>query len=159
MRMGITGHRGLTAPTEKLVRDALSSEVRRHAPNELVAVSCLSDGPDTWLAEAVLEHGGRLEAVIPALGFRAALPHAHHAAYDALFRRAAEVHATGLTACDAQAHTAAGELLVKLSDRLLAVWDGEESEQGEGGPSDVVTYAQDAGVPVRAVWPNGSARS
>ncbi|MFI5757483.1 hypothetical protein [Streptomyces sp. NPDC051569] len=63
MRLGISGHRGLPEASEKLVRAALGAVVERYDAGSLVGVRCLAEGPDTWFAEAVLDHGGRVEAV------------------------------------------------------------------------------------------------
>lgn len=67
MRLGITGHRGLPEEVADLVRQPLHAELQACAPAELVGVSCVADGPDAWFAEEVLNRGGRLEVVIPAL--------------------------------------------------------------------------------------------
>ncbi|GGV03567.1 hypothetical protein GCM10010211_83490 [Streptomyces albospinus] len=48
--------------------------MRQWQPSELTAVSCNADGPDSWLAEAVLQYGGRLEVVVPAREYRADTP-------------------------------------------------------------------------------------
>lgn len=157
MRLGITGHRGLPAATERLVRDALLREIQRHTPDELVGVSCIADGPDAWMAQDVLEHGGQLEIVVPASGYRDSLPTEHHETYDALLRRAREVHATGLQTSNSQAHMAGSEILIGLVDELLAVWDGKPA-RGYGGTADVVAYAERTGVPVRVIWPEGATR-
>ncbi|MEU1409843.1 hypothetical protein ABZ471_48015, partial [Streptomyces sp. NPDC005728] len=66
MRVGITGHRGLSSEVEAQVRGLLDQAVKSHDPAELVGVSCIADGPDSWFAEAVLSVGGRIEVVIPA---------------------------------------------------------------------------------------------
>ncbi|GAB2600674.1 hypothetical protein GCM10027168_37250 [Streptomyces capparidis] len=157
MRVGITGHRGLGEETEHLVRRALREEVERHRPNDLVGVSCLADGPDSWFAELVLAHGGRLEAVVPAHEYRQGLPKQHHATYDTLLHRAVEVHSTGLVTSDSQAHMAGSEILVGLVDELIAVWDGQPA-RGYGGTADVVAHARRTGVPVRVIWPERARR-
>ncbi|MFG2222777.1 hypothetical protein [Streptomyces sp. NPDC048644] len=41
--------------------------------DDLCGVSCIADGPDAWFAEAVLDHGGRLEVVVPAEEYRVGL--------------------------------------------------------------------------------------
>ncbi|QMU70238.1 hypothetical protein [Streptacidiphilus sp. P02-A3a] len=158
MRVGITGHRGLTAEVEEQVRQLLATAIDGYVAGELVAVSCIADGPDSWFAQAALDHGGRLEAVIPAEEYRDSLPDWHHPVYDALLVRAAEVHHTGLTASDSNAHMAGSEVLVGLADELLAVWDGKPAG-GYGGTADVVAYAERMGVPVRVLWPQGATRS
>lgn len=157
MRVGITGHRGLSKDVEDQVRAALRAEVELYDPRELVAVSCIADGPDTWFAQAVLDHGGRVEVVIPAAAYRDGLPTEHHADYDALLSVAAEVHPTGLEESNSEAHMAGSEILVGLVDELLAVWDGQPA-RGYGGTADVVAYSRRNGVPVRVLWPEGATR-
>ncbi|WP_326615636.1 hypothetical protein OG863_00135 [Streptomyces decoyicus] len=157
MRVGITGHRGLDQDVERQVRRRLQTAVRRWEPAELIAVSCIADGPDSWLAEAVLEHGGRLEVVVPAREYRESLPSWHHPVYDALRQKAIDIHETGLTVSDSFAHMAGSEILVGLADELLAVWDGQPA-RGHGGTADVVAYAERTGTPVQVVWPQGATR-
>jgi hypothetical protein len=157
MRVGITGHRGLTGELERQVRNLLDQEVDDLDPSELTAVSCIADGPDTWLAEAVLAHGGKLEVVVPAEQYRDSLPDWHHDAYDNLLRHAADVHHTGMVVSDEAAHMAGSEILVGLVDELIAVWDSLPA-RGYGGTADVVAYARRTGVPVRVLWPEGAVR-
>ncbi|MFD7548666.1 hypothetical protein ACFV0R_11860 [Streptomyces sp. NPDC059578] len=157
MRLGITGHRGLPSEVEAQVRALLAKVVTYYDAAELVVVSCIADGPDTWFTLAVLEHGGQLEVVLPAEEYRADLPDWHHDTYDELLRRAASVHRTGLDASGSRAHMAGSELLVDQVDRLIAVWDGQPA-RGYGGSADVVAYAREKGVPVTVTWPAGARR-
>ncbi|MFG2370829.1 hypothetical protein ACGFY9_05060 [Streptomyces sp. NPDC048504] len=157
MRVGITGHRGLSPEVEEQVREMLSEAVRGYDPSELVAVSCIADGPDSWFAETALAHGGRLEIVVPATEYRVSLPEWHHTTYDKLMRQAADVHGTGMAESTSEAHQAGSEILVGLVDELLAVWDGKPA-RGYGGTADVVDYAERTGVPVRVLWPEGATR-
>ena len=157
MRVGITGHRGLGEDAERRVRKMLDDAVSVYDAADLVGVSCIADGPDAWFAEAVLKHGGRVEVVVPATGYREALPEWHHATYDALLAQAADVHETGMADSTSEAHMAGSEVLVGLSDELLAVWDGKPA-RGFGGTADVVAYARRSGIPVRVLWPEGASR-
>ncbi|MGI5139294.1 MULTISPECIES: hypothetical protein [unclassified Streptomyces] len=157
MRLGITGHRGLSLQVEAQVRAQLAALVDDLDGGDLTVISCIADGPDSWLAQLVLQHGGRLEAVIPATEYRDGLPEWHHSVYDELMARAADVHHTGLRESTSQAHQAGSEIVVGLADQLVAVWDGKPA-RGYGGTADVVAYAQRVGVPVRIIWPKGAAR-
>ncbi|GGV69916.1 hypothetical protein GCM10010277_80430 [Streptomyces longisporoflavus] len=157
MRVAITGHRGLSRDVEEQVRTLLACEVSRYDAAQLVALSCIADGPDAWFAEAVLAAGGRLEVIVPADRYRAGLPRWHHGVYDALLSRAARVHHTGISVSDSAAHMAGSELLVRLADELLAVWDGQPA-RGHGGTADVAAYAQHTDTPVRILWPHGASR-
>ena len=146
MRVGITGHRGLSREVERQVRQLLEEAIRDLNPTELIGISCIADGPDSWFAEAVLKHGGSLEVVIPAEQYRKNLPESHWPVYDDLLRRS-----------DPQAHMAGSEILVGLADERLAVWDGKPA-WGYGGTADVVSHAQRNGVSVRVLWPEGATR-
>ncbi|MCZ0989521.1 hypothetical protein [Streptomyces diastatochromogenes] len=157
MKLGITGHRGLSPEVEERVRAMINEAVNAHAAADLVAVSCIADGPDSWFAQAVLKHGGQLEVVVPATKYRESLPDWHHPVYDRLLSRAGDVHETGLTESTSEAHMAASEILVGLADELIAVWDGKPA-WGYGGTADVVAYAERNGVPVRVLWPTGATR-
>lgn len=156
MRVGITGHRGLRPEVEERVRQLLDDTVKNLA-GDLVGVSCIADGPDSWFAESILKRSGQLEVVIPAEKYRESLPVEHHALYDRLMRHASEVHHTGMAESDSAAHMAGSEILVGLVDELLAVWDGKPA-WGYGGTADVVAYAERCGVPVRILWPEGASR-
>ncbi|MFE5138921.1 hypothetical protein ACFRDV_14820 [Streptomyces fagopyri] len=157
MRLGITGHRGLSSKVETRVRAELAKVVDAYDAEDLVAISCISDGPDVWFAQAVLDHGGRLEAVIPAAEYRENLPAWHYPVYDELMARAVDVHHTGMKESTARAHQAGSEIVVGLADQLIAVWDGRPA-RGYGGTADVVAYAHSVGLPIRVIWPYGATR-
>ncbi|MFF3359505.1 hypothetical protein ACFYWN_44680 [Streptomyces sp. NPDC002917] len=157
MRLGITGHRGLSPEIETQIRAELAKLVADCKPEDLVGISCVADGPDAWFAQAVLAHRGRLEVVIPAAEYRASLPDWHRAVYDELTARAADAHHTAMRESNSQAHQAGNEIVVGLADRLIAVWDGQPA-RGYGGTADAVAYARRVGVPVRIVWPEGATR-
>ncbi|TJZ49664.1 hypothetical protein FCH28_25655 [Streptomyces piniterrae] len=157
MRVGITGHRGLSTEVERQVRRLLDQAVHDYVSTDLIGVSCIADGADAWFAEAVLRHGGRLEVVVPAMEYRDGLPDWHHPVYDELIRHASDVHETGLITSDSAAHMAGSETLVGLVDVLIAVWDGEPA-RGYGGTADVVAYGKHTGTPVRVLWPEGATR-
>ncbi|WP_067602775.1 hypothetical protein [Nocardiopsis listeri] len=156
IRIGITGHRNLTPDVNEhvaaLVKDHL--EPYGHA---MVGLSCLADGADSLFAEAVLDAGAPLEAVIPAAGYRSALPAPHHPVYDRLLARSVLVHELPHAVSDPHSHMAAGRLLVEQSDRLIAVWDGLPA-RGPGGTADVVAYARALSRPVIVLWPQGARR-
>jgi hypothetical protein len=53
--------------------------------------------------------------------------------------------------------TTGSEILVGLVDEVIAIWDGQPA-RGYGGTADVVRYAENVGVAVRVVWPEGAVR-
>ncbi|MHA6760746.1 hypothetical protein [Streptacidiphilus sp. PAMC 29251] len=138
MHIGVMGHTGLSEITEMLVRGELWKLLTGYQTYGLVGVSPLGEGPETWFADALLEHGGTLE-VLGAPTSPTAAP---------LLRRARAVHrlAPGLDPI---------ESLLGLVDELVAVWDGEPGS----ALADAVSRARARGTYVHVIWPEGSARS
>lgn len=156
-RLAITGHRGLPAPTERLIDTALRAELAHYPADDLTGLSALADGADAVFARAVLDTGGTLIAIVPAEQYRDGLPAEHHPTYDALLARAAEVIQLDHVESDSDAHMAASLRMLDDTDRLLAVWDGKPA-RGYGGTADVVAEANRRGVPITVIWPDGAAR-
>ncbi|WP_017569674.1 hypothetical protein [Nocardiopsis halotolerans] len=156
IRIGVTGHRGLTPEVSSTVAALITAHLEPYGC-EMVGLSCLADGADAVFAEAVVAAGAPLEAVIPASGYRDALPEEHHPVYDRLLAQAVLVHALPHTASTSEAHMEAGKLLVERCDQLVAVWDGQPA-RGRGGTADVVAYARSLFRPVSVLWPQGARR-
>jgi hypothetical protein len=155
-RIACTGHRGLPEPTLRLI-DAAIREHLSHQMRGLVGLSCLADGADQIFARAILDLGGRLEAVIPAQRYRDELPTAAHREYDALLAQAAAVHPLPFTESTAEAHMRASEHMLDLADKLLAVWDGKPA-RGYGGTADVIDAARKRHMTVQVIWPPAATR-
>jgi hypothetical protein len=160
VRIGITGHMNLTPATVDLVRAALHAELARHDPAELVGVSCLAEGADAIFAEAVLDAGGRLHALLPAPDYRdTRVSEAHRPVFDDLVQRSHETQYIAETS-SMQAYEDANAVMLGMVDLILAVWDGQPSpEWKRGGTADAVAAARAAGVPVAVIWPEGAERS
>lgn len=156
-RLAVTGHRDLPEATAEMVRSALEIEISKRANADLIGLSCIADGADTLFADAILAHGGRLYVIVPAQQYRAGLPAEHHAAYDALIARAAEVIRLDHVESDSQAHMDASVHMITEADELLAVWDGMPA-RGYGGTADVVAAARERDLPVTVIWPAGAQR-
>ncbi|MET8757971.1 hypothetical protein [Lentzea sp. NPDC004782] len=154
-RLAITGHRGLSAELEAEVDRMIRAAVDRGG--DLVGVSCLADGADAVFAQAVLDAGGALVAVLPALEYRESLPEDYRPVYDRLLARAGKVVQLPFVTPDPDAYMEAGKRMVEESDSLLAVWDGLPG-RGPGGTADVVAYARSRGVPVTVLWPEDAVR-
>jgi hypothetical protein len=155
-RIAISGHRGLPGRTADLVDKAIRAAVAEHAP-DVTGLSCLADGADQIFARAVTDLGGKLEAVIPASEYRAALPERARPEYDELIAQAAAVHRMPFTEPTSQAYMEASKAMVDQADELYAVWNGQPA-RAYGGTADVVAYAREHGMPVRVIWPHGAAR-
>jgi hypothetical protein len=158
MRIAISGHRGLAADVVSLVEAGIRKELSSYAiGRDLVGISCLADGADQLFAALVLDAGGRLEVVVPAVEYRDHLPDDAKPTYDDLFAKADRIHTLEYVESTSAAHMAASEFMVRMADRLFAVWDGQPARDF-GGTADVVAYAQRQEVPVTVVWPPGAKR-
>lgn len=157
VRIGITGHRGLPQPTADLVDAALRAEIAKYPADDLVGVSCIADGADSLFAQAILDHGGQLEVIVPASEYRADLPADHHPSYDRLLAAATAVHCLPNRESTSEAHMAASERMLDIVDHLIAVWDSQPA-RGHGGTADVVNQAVRRDVKITVVWPERATR-
>ncbi|WP_371496132.1 hypothetical protein OG871_10235 [Kitasatospora sp. NBC_00374] len=155
--IAVTGHLDLSGPTVRLVRTALRRLLAHHPAAGLTGVSCLARGADALFAEAVLEAGGRLVAVIPSPAYRASVGEDYAPEFDRLREAAAEVVVLPFAVPGAAAYEAANAELLCRAELLVAVWDGLPGN-GRGGTAHMVAAARRAGVPVEVVWPAGSQR-
>lgn len=157
--LAVTGHMDLTPETVPRIRNALRELLAQHTGAELVGVSCIAAGADAVFAEAVLETGGRLVAVIPSEDYREEKVRPEHAArFEGLLAAAAEVVVMPYEIANRRAYEAANAELLTRADRLVAVWDGTPPSGKGGGTADTVLEAREAGIPVDVVWPDGAAR-
>jgi hypothetical protein len=156
LRIAVSGHRSLPAATASLVEKAVRGALRQAGPG-VTGFSCLADGADQIFARAVLETGGEIEVVVPALKYRDGLPNSALAEYDWLAARAGAVHQMPFTDSTSRAHMAASEFMIGRASELWAIWDGQPA-RGYGGTADVVAYARDKDVLVRVIWPDGARR-
>ncbi|WP_042429628.1 hypothetical protein [Streptacidiphilus anmyonensis] len=133
MHMGVIGHEDLSDITEMLVRGELWRIVTDCPSHNLVGVTPLRPGPETWFAQAVVDHGGGLEI----LGATA----------HALRAEARAVHRLG-------PGTPLVPALLGMVEELVAVWDGEPGTD----VAEAVAEAERLGLYVHRVWPEGSQR-
>jgi hypothetical protein len=155
-RIAISGHRGLPAPTARLVDQALRAALAERAP-DVNGLSCMADGADLIFARAVTDLGGTLEAFIPAAEYRDKIPEDSHPEYDRLLAQAAAVHRLPFTTSTPESQMAASKLMVDKADEVYAVWDGKPA-RSYAGTGDVIAYAREHDVPVHVIWPDGAQR-
>ncbi|GAA0581458.1 hypothetical protein [Actinomadura livida] len=158
MRIAITGHRDLDEPTTVMVDEAIRTELRAQSTRDIVGVSCLAAGADQIFARAVLHLGGRLEVVIPATGYAAALGGRARRGFEELKARASRIRALPHVLPGPGPYRDAGLTMLDRVDRLIAVWDGAPA-RGGGGTAEVVEYARRRGVAVHVIWPEGARRT
>ncbi len=124
----------------------------------LTLVSPLADGADQMAAEAGLERGWRLQAILPFdrktyirdfEGLEAG------ARFLGMIERAdCVLELPGDPDDDAEAYMAAGRATIAHCDVLIAIWDGKPP-RGRGGTAEVVHLAVAQGTPVIHIPANG----
>jgi hypothetical protein len=141
MRVGITGHQRLKDPARwSWVRRELDRLLPSFTP-PLVGVTSLAVGADQLFADAVLRHGGSLEAVIPFDGYESTFSEeGDRQEYLRLLQRALSKEVLEKSGSDEEAYLTSGKRMVDRSELLVAVWDGMPAV-GLGGTGDVVSYA------------------
>ncbi|MEV0446287.1 hypothetical protein AB0I84_49430 [Streptomyces spectabilis] len=158
--LAVTGHMDLTEAGARVVRAALDRLLARHADAPPVGLSCIAAGADSLFADAVLDVGGKLVAVIPSRRYRQEQVSAAQAdTFDRLRAAAHEVIVMPYESASSTAYEAANSLLLDRADRLVAVWDGSARTGKGGGTADVVSQARARGIPVDVVWPRGAERA
>lgn len=150
--VGVTGHIGLTAESQRLIFDDLVSLLRRHQVGHrmLHGITCLADGADRLFARAIQTCAGTFEVVLPEV------PDSRRETHR-LLGQAHKVTTVRGRARPAARYAAASARVVKKCDVLIAVWDGEP-DGGPGGTAHTVARARRLGVPVEIVWPQGAER-
>ncbi|MFD0741974.1 hypothetical protein ACFQ1L_08855 [Phytohabitans flavus] len=141
--------------TTELVYGAVVAALRPYAGSKLHGITCLCDGADQIFARAVVDSEGALQVVLPAADYRDNIIDRDD--FDHFLSKAIQVATMPFRYSNRQAFRAASEELLRRSDVLFAVWDGEPSRQ-LGDTADVVAVARDLGVPVVVVWPAGAQR-
>lgn len=155
-RIAITGHRGLPIPTARLIDQAIRAQLVEYQP-DLIGISSIADLADQIFARAILDAGGKLEAIVPAAQYRDNLPEHALNEYDSLIAAASKVDRLNFEESNSEAHMAASMAMLDGADRLFAVWDGQPA-RGYGGTADVVTEAHKHGLCVTIIWPDGAIR-
>lgn len=175
---GVTGHRdlpdadidGLRAAAAGLFRNVRTEALALHAADQAQAVPLyapasprlrcicgLAEGADSILAEAALDDGWQLVALLPFAPdtFAADFGGAALDRYHRLLARAGVVCALDGDRGSDHAYADVGDQIVEQSDILLTIWNGQRA-QGLGGTGDVVRHALQAGVPVAVLPPTGT---
>lgn len=138
MKIGVTGHqdrRGISWPWVSSALRTFFEDLS--APIE--GLSCLASGADQVFANAVLETGGRLTAVIPQPDYERHFSPESAREYRRLLSKASVIRLPS-TGDDQTDFLQASKFIVERCDLLVAVWDGKRS-RGRGGTADVVDHA------------------
>lgn len=126
--------------------------------SQISLVTALAEGADRIVAEAAVNQGWALNAVLPFAmdAYKASFDAANsHDEFENLIAHAKSVLILpGTTADKASAYQSLGTHLLSLADILVSVWDGGPSE-GKGGTTEIITLAMRLGIPVVQVDANG----
>lgn len=128
------------------VRDA---EIQRLG--SLRIISSLAEGADQWVAEEALALGYKLQCPLPfPCGmYKDDFPDAAKTFEPLIEQAVAVLQMDGTRSDSGRSYQAAGWMVLRQSDLLIAVWDGEP-EQGVGGTGEMVQEALARGIPT--VW-------
>lgn len=173
-RVAIVGHRPGKLPPDAIaaVRAAIADTLRtaageaeaalrrapecyRDEPPLLLGYTGLAEGADTLGAEAILEEGWHLHAVLPydAAAYRDDFPEsASRARYESLLARAAKVSVLDGTPGRWDRYVPLSRVIGDSADLIVAVWDGEEAA-GAGGTANIVRQARRESIPVVRIDP------
>jgi len=182
LRIGVTGHRigskfsqsqaeavratiaRLLSDITRLAREAVEANRWAFAGGEAVVstISALAEGSDRILAEAGLDQGHPLNAILPfgrADYRRDFASEGSRQAFDSLLARAGAVFELNGTRDNAErAYEAAGLLMLANADIVIAIWDQLPAD-GIGGTAMIVEHAVAEGVPVILVDPRTPAEA
>jgi hypothetical protein len=153
LRIGATGHRVLAEVPRVLagVEAALDRIEAAFPGRALVVVSCLAEGADQLVAEAVRRRpGARLVAVLAISRSEYLAEFSTSGARTGFIAQlvgASEIIDMPACATRDEAYAAANEWLLDNVDALVAVWDGQGT-QGQGGTAEVVAQARDRHMPL-----------
>lgn len=162
MIIGFTGHRPnrlhigearVAARLREVLAGLRDGAQARNAAEPLIALSPLAEGSDRLFAEAALELGYGLRALLPFMSadYETTFSDASTTpVYRALLARATQVNELpGSLSDTTAAYEAVGRAMVEASDILVAVWDGKPAA-GRGGTPEIIAYAIERGSSV--IW-------
>jgi SMODS and SLOG-associating 2TM effector domain 3 len=164
LRVGITGHRNVTADHPGLtteianaveyITQLLATDPDRVQSGNIVltAVSSLAEGADRLVAREILsrDRGNKLEVVLP-------LPQQDYyrdfgssesiEEFNEFIRRSASHDFVQAAGSRDEAYDLAGRAIVDRSDVMIVVWDGKPA-RGRGGTAEIYSYAQSWQKPI-----------
>lgn len=149
MKVGVTGHQQREGIDWPWVR----SRIDRYLAGKSIifGYSSLAAGTDQIFADAVLDAGGTLIAVVPMEDYASQFKDEQLKEYRRLLVRAQNVQLRSKKS-DEGAFLDAGKWIARNVDCIVAVWDGEDAA-GRGGTADIVAYAMALGRQVHHIDP------
>lgn len=155
MICAFTGHRPQRLPwgsREEDPRCLALKQLMDEAVAQAVARGCdtflcgMARGCDTYFAEAVLQRGLRLEAVVPCPEQADRWPQADKARYKKILLQCGSIRVLE-NAYSEGCMIRRNEAMVDMADILITVYDGSG-----GGTGSAVAYAREKGVEIIPLW-------
>ena len=142
MRIGFTGHQRLKDPDNwEWVRQEIDRFLSSIS-TPFLCVTSLAVGADQMFANAVLQHGGALEVILPFPEYESTFTEGRdRQEYNRLLGHASKIEVMEKHGSDEDAYFASGQRMVDKSELIVAVWDGKPAA-GRGGTGDIVNYAR-----------------
>lgn len=160
LHVGVTGHRSNRMPEgqwRRIKRNLSQSMAKieaKHPGRPLVLVTGLAEGADRLAAFVALGRGWSLQATLAfhRSRFEKDFPEPYAIGeFRALLEASAKVEEPGkrwhVRKAAEKGYEAVGNRLLKLSDVLIAIWDGKAS-RGKGGTVEVIDEARRQNIPV-----------
>jgi hypothetical protein len=149
MHIGFSGHRPncLQIGPERVkarLSDALTLVRSEDPAMTAIAMSALAEGSDRLFAEAALDLGIQLQAVLPMpiVEYETTFEDASTTeVFRRLLERSSETRILDGSLADSKAaYETLGHAMVSSCDTLMCVWDGQPAA-GRGGTPEVIEYA------------------
>ncbi len=158
MKIGITGHQRLKNSSDWTKVQTRLTGLLDKAEKPLIGLTSLAIGADQMFAEAVLQCGGTIEAIIPFYGYEMKFNEGpDREAFQRLLEQASRIETLEKQGTDEEAFLAAGKRIADVCDNMIAVWDGQPAA-GIGGTGDIVNYCNSYGKPVELIGVDVSSR-
>lgn len=150
MRIGISGHQERDGIDWVWVREEIDATLHRIS-EPVHGYSSLAAGSDQVFAQALLDSGANVTAVIPTSDYESFFKPEALKIYRQLLAKCQKVELPGAETAE-QSFLNAGIFVARHSDLLMAVWD-EKPAKGTGGTADIVEYCSDHSIPVLIINP------
>jgi hypothetical protein len=152
MKIGVTGHQTLgTAETVAWIIQALETAINEHKPD--TGITSLAIGADQLYTELLRKRHIKYITVIPCKKYEETFKTQNDLAkYQDLLQTASSIEVLPFDSPSEEAFFAAGKQMAKLSDIVIAIWDGLPAK-GFGGTGDIVKYALSIGKSVLHINP------
>lgn len=151
MIVGISGHQYLTTSDKNWISKEI--KILLTDIDVTMGITSLAEGTDQIFAELILRLDLPIIAVIPCLGYSKAFANQYAALrYKHLLGKARERRNLRYCRPSGLAFQVAGELVVKICDIMIIVWDGLPS-RGLGGTADIQSFATKLGKEIYWINP------